>query len=78
MSSAAESEVVASQVTDTGGVYFVPAFSGLLAPHWRDDARGVIVGLSGTCILLIVSLDVQGLVLVVIVNVICNPPLVVL
>lgn len=29
-------------------MYFVPAFSGLLAPHWRDDARGTIVGLSGS------------------------------
>jgi hypothetical protein len=33
-------------VEDTGGVVFVPAFSGLLAPYWRDDARGVIVGLT--------------------------------
>ena len=32
---------------DNGGVYFVPAFSGLFAPYWRDDARGVIVGLTG-------------------------------
>ena len=31
---------------DNGGVYFVPAFSGLFAPYWRDDARGVIVGLT--------------------------------
>lgn len=31
---------LASQVKDTAGVYFVPAFSGLFAPHWRDDARG--------------------------------------
>ena len=30
------------------GVYFVPAFSGLLAPHWRDDARGTIVGITAT------------------------------
>ncbi|CAK0785078.1 hypothetical protein CVIRNUC_008284 [Coccomyxa viridis] len=44
--SAADSEAVASSVADTGGVYFVPAFGGLLAPHWRDDARGVILGLS--------------------------------
>ena len=29
-----------------GGVYFVPAFGGLLAPHWRDDARGVVVGMT--------------------------------
>jgi FGGY family of carbohydrate kinases, C-terminal domain len=33
-------------VEDTAGVYFVPAFSGLLAPRWRSDARGVIVGLT--------------------------------
>ena len=31
---------------DNGGVYFVPAFSGLFAPYWRSDARGVVVGLS--------------------------------
>ncbi len=31
---------------DNGGAYFVPAFSGLFAPHWRADARGVIVGLT--------------------------------
>jgi glycerol kinase len=33
-------------VQDTGGVYVVPAFSGLLAPYWRPDARGVITGLT--------------------------------
>ncbi|MEU8820353.1 glycerol kinase GlpK [Actinoplanes sp. NPDC048796] len=44
--SAAESEALASQVPDSGGVYFVPAFSGLFAPYWRSDARGAIVGLS--------------------------------
>ena len=44
--SAAASETLASQVPDNGGVYFVPAFSGLFAPYWRSDARGVIVGLS--------------------------------
>ncbi|HBA94520.1 MAG TPA: glycerol kinase, partial [Acidimicrobiaceae bacterium] len=33
-------------VEDNGGVYVVPAFSGLFAPHWRSDARGVIVGLT--------------------------------
>ncbi|MEV4642254.1 glycerol kinase GlpK [Actinoplanes sp. NPDC049548] len=43
---AAQSESLASQVPDTGGVYFVPAFSGLFAPYWRSDARGAIVGLS--------------------------------
>ena len=46
ISSAADSEAVAGTVPDTGGVYFVPAFGGLLAPWWRDDARGVIVGLT--------------------------------
>ncbi|MFC7621857.1 glycerol kinase GlpK [Microlunatus sp. GCM10028923] len=44
--SAAESESLARQVNDSGGVYFVPAFSGLFAPYWRSDARGAIVGLS--------------------------------
>lgn len=36
----------ASQVPDSGGVRMVPAFSGLFAPYWRSDARGVIVGLT--------------------------------
>ncbi|MCC3335732.1 glycerol kinase GlpK [Mycolicibacterium smegmatis] len=44
--SAAESESLARLVDDNGGVYFVPAFSGLFAPYWRSDARGAIVGLS--------------------------------
>ena len=44
--SSSEIEVLANSVSDNGGVYFVPAFSGLFAPHWRSDARGVIVGLS--------------------------------
>jgi glycerol kinase len=44
--SAAEIEDLARTVKDNGGVYFVPAFSGLFAPHWRDDARGIIVGLT--------------------------------
>jgi glycerol kinase len=39
-------EDYASAVPDSGGIYFVPAFSGLFAPHWRSDARGVIVGLT--------------------------------
>lgn len=39
-------EDYARQVPDSGGVYFVPAFSGLFAPYWRMDARGVIVGLT--------------------------------
>ena len=44
--SAEQVEELAASVDDNGGVYFVPAFSGLFAPHWRDDARGVIVGLT--------------------------------
>ncbi|KAG2452152.1 hypothetical protein HYH02_003184 [Chlamydomonas schloesseri] len=44
--SAAESEVLAASVPDSGGVYLVPALSGLLAPRWRADARGVLVGLT--------------------------------
>jgi glycerol kinase len=43
---AADVEALAASVPDTGGVYFVPAFSGLFAPYWRTDARGVIAGLS--------------------------------
>jgi glycerol kinase len=39
-------EALAASVEDNGGVYFVPAFSGLFAPHWRSDARGVIAGLT--------------------------------
>ena len=39
-------EALAASVDDNGGVYFVPAFSGLFAPHWRSDARGVIAGLT--------------------------------
>jgi glycerol kinase len=46
IASAAEVEQLAASVPDNGGVYFVPAFSGLFAPSWRDDARGVIVGLT--------------------------------
>ena len=45
--SAAEIETLALTVEDNGGCYFVPAFSGLFAPHWRGDARGVIAGLTG-------------------------------
>ncbi|MET4059189.1 glycerol kinase [Arthrobacter sp. UYP6] len=44
--SAPEIEALANEVTDNGGVYIVPAFSGLFAPHWRSDARGAIVGLT--------------------------------
>ena len=43
---AAEVETLATEVTDNGGVYIVPAFSGLFAPYWRSDARGAIVGLT--------------------------------
>ena len=46
ISGAADSETLAAQVPDNGGIYFVPAFSGLFAPYWRSDARGAIVGLS--------------------------------
>jgi glycerol kinase len=43
---AGDIEALACSVRDNGGVYFVPAFSGLYAPYWRADARGCIVGLS--------------------------------
>jgi glycerol kinase len=46
ISSASEVEALARTVEDNGGVYFVPAFSGLFAPYWRDDARGIIAGLT--------------------------------
>lgn len=46
ISSAQEVETLAASVPDNGDVYLVPAFSGLFAPHWRTDARGVIVGLT--------------------------------
>ena len=42
------SKALARQVDDNGGMYFVPAFSGLFAPYWRSDARGAIVGLSAS------------------------------
>ena len=44
--SSPEIETLARTVPDNGGVYFVPAFSGLYAPHWNDGARGTIVGLT--------------------------------
>jgi glycerol kinase len=44
--SAPEIEELAATVEDNGGAYFVPAFSGLFAPHWRADARGALVGLT--------------------------------
>jgi glycerol kinase len=43
---APEVEELAKSVDDNGGVYFVPAFSGLFAPYWREDARGIIIGLT--------------------------------
>ncbi|WP_125132481.1 glycerol kinase GlpK [Microbacterium sp. 10M-3C3] len=46
ISSAPEVEKLADTVEDNGGVYFVPAFSGLFAPYWRPDARGAIVGMT--------------------------------
>ncbi len=46
IATAGEVEELARSVPDNGGVYFVPAFSGLFAPHWRDDARGLIAGLT--------------------------------
>ncbi|MEV1145265.1 glycerol kinase GlpK [Micromonospora sp. NPDC049799] len=46
ISSAPEIETLARTVDDNGGCYIVPAFSGLFAPHWRSEARGVIVGLT--------------------------------
>lgn len=45
-SDASEVEALAREVDDNGGAYFVPAFSGLFAPYWRDDARGALVGLT--------------------------------
>ncbi|MGW5878873.1 glycerol kinase GlpK [Nocardiopsis terrae] len=47
ISTAPEIETLALSVEDNGGCYVVPAFSGLFAPHWRGDARGVIAGLTG-------------------------------
>jgi glycerol kinase len=46
IASAPEIETLARSVADNGGCYIVPAFSGLYAPHWRSEARGVIVGLT--------------------------------
>ncbi|HEX7556502.1 MAG TPA: glycerol kinase GlpK [Leptolinea sp.] len=46
ISKSSEIETLAYSVEDNGGMYFVPAFSGLFAPYWRSDARGVIVGLT--------------------------------
>ncbi|MCP5115042.1 MAG: glycerol kinase GlpK, partial [bacterium] len=46
ISTAAESEALANSVDSTGGVYFVPAFVGLGAPHWNSEARGLITGIT--------------------------------
>ena len=46
ISSAKEVEELATKVEDSGGCFVVPAFSGLFAPYWKDDARGAIVGLT--------------------------------
>ncbi len=46
ISASSEIEALAATVPNNGGVYFVPAFSGLFAPYWRSDARGVLVGLT--------------------------------
>ena len=46
ITNASETENLAASVSDSAGVYFVPAFSGLFAPYWRSDARGAIVGLT--------------------------------
>ena len=46
ISTSAEVEALAASVPDNGDVYFVPAFSGLYAPYWRSDARGLIAGLT--------------------------------
>ena len=47
INSSAEIEALAGKVNDNGGVYFVPAFSGLFAPYWKASARGIIAGLTG-------------------------------
>lgn len=47
VSSPQELDMAAAEVSDCGGVYVVPAFSGLFAPYWRSDARGIIAGLTG-------------------------------
>ncbi|MEO8579446.1 MAG: glycerol kinase GlpK [Gemmatimonadales bacterium] len=62
--SAAEVEALAASVTDTGGVYLVPAFAGLGAPHWDQYARGTIVGLTrGTTKAHIARAALEGIVL---------------
>lgn len=46
ISNSSEVETLAQNVDDNGGIYFVPAFSGLFAPYWRSDARGALVGMT--------------------------------
>jgi len=46
ISKSSDVEELAREVNDNGGIYFVPAFSGLFAPYWRSDARGAIVGMT--------------------------------
>ena len=46
LENSADVETLARTVEDNGDVYFVPAFSGLYAPHWREDARGILCGLT--------------------------------
>jgi glycerol kinase len=46
ISRSSDVEALARTVQDNGGIYFVPAFSGLFAPYWRSDARGAIVGMT--------------------------------
>ena len=45
LKSAGELEELATSVADCGDVYFVPAFNGIFSPYWRDDARGLIIGI---------------------------------
>jgi glycerol kinase len=47
INNAAETETMARSVKDNGGVYFVPAFTGLAAPHWDSYARGMMIGITG-------------------------------
>lgn len=46
LSSVKELESLAFSVDDCGDVYFVPAFNGIFSPYWRDDARGLLIGIS--------------------------------
>ena len=62
ISSSAQSETIASQVPDTNGCYFVPAFTGMGAPYWDQDARGTITGLTrGTGIAHIVRAALESM-----------------